>query len=48
MVPRAVAGGIPPPPTHPMMESCWGTLQLEVPDTRTWETRDELANFILE
>jgi putative transposase len=31
-----------------MMESFWGTLQLEVFDTRTWETRDELANSIFE
>lgn len=31
-----------------MMESFWGTLQLEVLDTRAWETRDELANAIFE
>lgn len=31
-----------------MMESFWGTLQLEVLDTRTWETRAELANAIFE
>jgi putative transposase len=31
-----------------MMESFWGTLQLEVLDTRTWETRDQLANAIFE
>ena len=31
-----------------MMESFWGTLQLEVLDTRTWETRSELANTIFE
>lgn len=31
-----------------MMESFGGTLQLEVFDTRTWETRDELANVIFE
>jgi putative transposase len=31
-----------------MMESFWGTLQLEVLDTRTWETREELANAIFE
>jgi putative transposase len=31
-----------------MMESFWGTLQLEVLDTRPWETRDELANAIFE
>jgi putative transposase len=31
-----------------MMESFWGTLQLEVLDTRIWETRDELANAIFE
>ncbi|MGH8346100.1 MAG: IS3 family transposase, partial [Pseudomonas sp.] len=26
----------------------WGTLQLEVLDSRTWETRAELANAIFE
>jgi putative transposase len=31
-----------------MMESFWGTLQLEVLDSRTWETRAELANTIFE
>ena len=31
-----------------MMESFWGTLQLEVLDTKTWETRNELANAIFE
>jgi putative transposase len=31
-----------------MMESFWGTLQLEILDSRTWETRDELANAIFE
>jgi putative transposase len=31
-----------------MMESFWGTLQLEVLDTKTWNTRDELANAIFE
>ncbi|MGH3847420.1 MAG: integrase core domain-containing protein, partial [Pseudonocardiaceae bacterium] len=31
-----------------MMESFWGTLQLEVLDSRTWETRAELANAIFE
>ncbi|MGH3940964.1 MAG: IS3 family transposase, partial [Pseudonocardiaceae bacterium] len=31
-----------------MMESFWGTLQLEILDTRTWETRAELANAIFE
>ena len=31
-----------------MMESFWRTLQLEVLDTRNWETRDELANAIFE
>ena len=31
-----------------MMESFWGTLQLEVLDTKTWETRDELATAIFE
>jgi putative transposase len=27
-----------------IMESFWGTLQLEPLDTRQWRTRDELAN----
>jgi putative transposase len=31
-----------------MMESFWGTLQLEVFDSRTWETRTELADAIFE
>jgi putative transposase len=31
-----------------MMESFWGTLQLEVLDSRTWNTRSELANAIFE
>jgi putative transposase len=31
-----------------MMESFWGTLQLELLDTREWQTRDELANAIFE
>ncbi len=31
-----------------MMESFWGTLQLEVLDRHAWETRDELANAIFE
>ncbi|MGH3922608.1 MAG: IS3 family transposase [Pseudonocardiaceae bacterium] len=31
-----------------MMESFWNTLHLEVLDTRTWETRAELANAIFE
>lgn len=29
-----------------MMESFWGTLQLEVLDTKEWQTRDELANAV--
>ena len=31
-----------------MMESFWGTLQLELLDSKTWKTRDELANAIFE
>jgi putative transposase len=31
-----------------MMESFWGTLQLEVLDSRSWETRAALANAIFE
>jgi putative transposase len=31
-----------------MMESFWGTLQLELLDTKEWQTRDELANAIFE
>lgn len=31
-----------------MMESFWGTLQLELLDQQPWKTRDELANAIFE
>jgi len=31
-----------------MMESFWGTLQLELLDSKQWQTRDELANAIFE
>ena len=31
-----------------MMESFWGTMQLELLDTRNWATRAELANAIFE
>jgi putative transposase len=31
-----------------MMESFWGTMQLELLDTRVWKTRDELANAVFE
>ena len=31
-----------------MMESFWGTMQLELLDSRTWQTREELANSIFE
>jgi len=31
-----------------MMESFWGTMQLELLDTKEWGTRDELANAIFE
>jgi putative transposase len=31
-----------------MMESFWHTMQLELLDTRTWKTREELANAIFE
>lgn len=31
-----------------MMESLWGTLQLEILDSRSWETRAQLANAIFE
>ncbi|WP_244194938.1 MULTISPECIES: IS3 family transposase [Amycolatopsis] len=31
-----------------MMESFWGTLQLELLDQKQWETRDQLANAIFE
>jgi putative transposase len=34
--------------TIPMMESFWGTLQLELLDIKEWQTRDELANAIFE
>jgi putative transposase len=27
-----------------MMESFWGMMQLELLDTKAWQTRDELAN----
>jgi putative transposase len=27
-----------------MMESFWGTMQLELLDSKRWQTRDELAN----
>jgi putative transposase len=30
------------------MESFWGTMQLELLDTKEWETRDELANALFE
>lgn len=30
------------------MESFWGTMQLELLDTRTWKTREELANAVFE
>ncbi|WP_110343620.1 IS3 family transposase [Prauserella flavalba] len=30
------------------MESFWGTMQLELLDTRSWETRGQLANAIFE
>ena len=33
---------------HSMMESFFGTLQLELLDTRTWRTRAELASAIFE
>ncbi len=48
------AGLLPPMGTigdcydNSMMESFWGTLQLEVLDTSTWETRSQLANAIFE
>ncbi len=31
-----------------MMESFWGTMQLELFDTKVWQTRDELAIAIFE
>jgi len=31
-----------------MMESFWGTMQLELLDTRVWKTREELANAVFE
>ena len=31
-----------------MMESFWGTIQLELLDSKTWATREELANAIFE
>jgi integrase-like protein len=31
-----------------MMESFWGTMQLELLDAKAWRTRDELANAIVE
>ncbi|MFC4950502.1 IS3 family transposase [Pseudonocardia sp. GCM10023141] len=31
-----------------MMESCWGTMQLELLDSRAWKTRAELATAIFE
>nr|WP_285702206.1 IS3 family transposase [Actinomadura sp. NBRC 104412] len=31
-----------------MMESFWGTMQLELLDTRTWKTREELAGAVFE
>jgi putative transposase len=31
-----------------MMESFWGTMQLELLDTKTWKTRDELASAVFE
>lgn len=31
-----------------MMESFWGTLQLEILDQKAWKTREELANAIFE
>jgi len=31
-----------------MMESFWGTLQLEVLDSKSWKTRDDLASAIFE
>jgi putative transposase len=31
-----------------MMESFWGTMQLELLDTRTWKTREQLASAVFE
>jgi putative transposase len=31
-----------------MMESFWGTMQLELLDTQTWESREELARSVFE
>jgi putative transposase len=31
-----------------MMESFWGTMQLELLDAKTWQTRDELASAAFE
>jgi putative transposase len=31
-----------------LMESFWGTMQLELMDTKEWQTREELANAIFE
>lgn len=31
-----------------MMESFWGTMQLELLDSRNWKTHAELANAIFE
>lgn len=31
-----------------MMESFWGTMQLELLDSKVWSTRDELANAVFE
>ncbi len=31
-----------------MMESFWGTMQLELLDSKQWKTRDELANAVFE
>lgn len=31
-----------------MMESFWGTMQLELLDSKTWKTRDDLANAVFE
>jgi putative transposase len=31
-----------------MMESFWGTMQLELLDSKVWKTREELANAIFE
>ena len=31
-----------------MMESFWGTMQLELLDSKTWDTREELASAVFE